>query len=134
MPTAVYRRRAPRRPRRRFVGGVASGSSATAYTLTGPSGGLVGSASSNFTVQATGTLGSSVIVTPSDGGKLGSFSPTTATLAAGTNTSATFTYTPLYYGSITVSTTNDGGLTDPSSKTYTTTLPAGSGLSRVIGG
>lgn len=107
---------------------------ATLYTLGGPSGGLVGSASTNFTVAAVGTLAAPVVVTPSDGGKLGSFSPTTVTLAAGTNTSATFTYTPLYYGAITISTTDDGGLADPSALTYTTTLPAaGGGGSPIFG-
>lgn len=105
----------------------AGGGAATAYTLTGPTTGLVGSATTNYTVQSNGTLAAPVTVTPSDNGKLGSFSPSSVTLAAGTNTSATFTYTPLYYGTISISTTNNGGLTDPAPISFTSTLPAGGG-------
>ena len=89
-------------------------SPATAYTLTGPSSGTSGSPSSAFTVQASGSLSAAVTVTPSDGGNGGTFSPTTVTLAAGNNSSATFTYTPASTGSKTISTTNSGSLTNRS--------------------
>ena len=88
----------------------------SSYSLTGPSYLIDGVASANFTVTSGGSLGSGVTVTPSDGGAGGTFTPTTVTLAAGTNTSATLTYTPLSSatGNITVSTTNNGSLLDPS--------------------
>ena len=108
---------------------------ATTYALTGPSTGLVGSATSNYTVAVTGYLGSSVVVTPVDGGKLGTFGPTTATLASGSNPSATFVYTPLYFGSISITSTNAGGLTPPAAIAFTSTLPSvGAAGARIIGG
>ena len=94
---------------------------ATAYTLTGPSSGSIGNASSAFTVTASGTLSASVTITPSDGGAGGTFSSSTVALASGTNTSATFTYTPASTGAKTISTTNSGSLTNPASLTYTAT-------------
>ena len=108
---------------------------ATTYALTGPSTGLVGSATSNYTVAVTGFLGSSVVVTPADGGKLGTFGPTTATLASGSNPSATFVYTPLYFGSISITSTNAGGLTPPAAVAFASTLPSvGAAGARIIGG
>jgi len=96
----------------------ATGGAATALTLTGPGSGTVGSASSAFTASANGTLSGSVTVTPSDGGAGGSFSPATVTLNSGT-LSANFTYTAASAGAKTISITNGGGLTNPSSLTYT---------------
>ena len=95
------------------------GPAATAYTLVGPRSGTVGASSSSFTVQSNGALASSVTVTPSDGGGGGSFTPSTATLASGANTSATFAYTPGSAGAKTISTTNSAGLINPSALTYT---------------
>ena len=92
---------------------------ATAYTLTGPSTGTPGTASSAFTVAANGSLAASVTVTPSDGAAGGTFTPASVTLAAGSSPSATFTYTAASAGSFTISTTNTGGLTNPGSVTYT---------------
>ena len=97
---------------------------ATAYTLTGPISGAVGAASLAFTVTASGTLGNPAIVTPSDAGGSGGFAPTTITLAAGNNSSATFTYTPGSAGAKTISTTNGGGLTNPSAIIYTASAAA----------
>lgn len=94
---------------------------ATTYTLAGPASGATGVASANFTVTASGTLASSVTVTPSDASNGGTFSPTSVTLASGSNTSATFVYTPASTGTKTISTTNSGTLTDPSAVTYTAT-------------
>jgi hypothetical protein len=94
---------------------------ATTYTFTGPSTASVGSASSNFTVTATGILSSGVVVTPSDGGAGGTFTPTTVTMIAGTNSAATFTYTPGSAGTDTISVTNGGSLTNPSSISVTAT-------------
>jgi hypothetical protein len=93
---------------------------ASAVTLTGPTSGLNGAASTNFTVGGNGTFSTSTIVTPSDGGQGGTFTPTTVTLSSGTPT-ATFTYTPASNGTKTISVTNDAGLTNPSSISYVVT-------------
>ena len=103
----------------------AAPSPATTYTLTGPSSGTVSTASGAFTVQASGSLSAAVTVTPSDGGNGGTFSPTTVTLAAGNNSSATFTYTPASTGSKTISTTNSGSLTNPAALAYTSNASSG---------
>jgi hypothetical protein len=98
------------------VRGVAA--SATATTLTGPTTGTVGVASSNFTAGADGAITGTVVVTPSDGGAGGTFTPTSVSISSGTPT-ATFTYTAASAGAKTISTTNNGGLANPASITYT---------------
>lgn len=99
---------------------------ATAITLSGPSSGQVAGASSNFTVGANGTITGSIVVTPSAGGGGGTFSPTSVTISAGSPT-ATFTYTPASSGAKTISVTNNGGLANPSSLTYTASATATAG-------
>lgn len=96
---------------------------ATSYTLTdaSPASGPNGVASNNFTVQAVGYLSGSVTVTPHIASITGTFSPSTATLGTGNNSSATFTLTPSSVGTGLVSTTNSGSLTDPGSVSYTST-------------
>ena len=69
---------------------------------------VVGTASHLFTVGYAGTLSSSTAVTLSDGGAGGTFAPTALTLAAGTNPSATFTYTAAQAGNITLTATPAG--------------------------
>lgn len=96
--------------------GLSSG--ATAITMTGPSSGTNGTASTNFTIGANGAITGTVVVTPSDGGGGGTFTPTTVSISAGAPT-ATFTYTPTSTGAKTVSVTNNGALSNPSSITYT---------------
>ena len=86
---------------------------ATAVQLTGPATSIVGAASSNFTASTNGVTTGATVVTPSDGGAGGTFTPTTVTLAAGTNTSATFTYTASATGTKSISVTNNGSLTNP---------------------
>lgn len=98
---------------------------ATATTLSGPSSGTVGVASTNFTAGADGAITGTVIVTPSDGGGGGTFTPTTVSISAGTPT-GTFTYTPASTGAKTISTTNNGGLSNPTSLTYTSNAAGGS--------
>lgn len=93
---------------------------ATSVTLSGPSSGSVGTASTNFTVGADGTITGTVTVTPSDSGGGGTFTPTTVNISSG-STTATFTYTPATSGAKTISVTNNGGLSNPSSITYTAT-------------
>ncbi len=97
---------------------------ATGYTLTAPSpaSGAPGVASANF-VLAPSPIGSAmtspVVITPSDGGFGGTFTPATVTLSSAIPGS--FTYTPPYPGVRTISTTNNGGLSNPLSVTYTAT-------------
>lgn len=100
----------------------AAGGGATAVTLTGPTSGTNGVASSNFTVGADGAITGDVVVTPSDGGDGGTFTPTTVTINSGSPT-GTFTYTPASTGAKTISVTNDGGLANPSSISYTSNAP-----------
>lgn len=90
---------------------------ATTITLSGPTLGRVGVASSNFTVGANGSIDTAVTVTPSDGGNGGTFTPASAQLG-GSSPVATFTYTPSQTGNIAISLTNSGSLTNPASLTY----------------
>lgn len=88
--------------------------SATSYTLTGPSTGLINTTSSNFTVQANGTT--TALVTPADASHGGVFSPATVNLS---NVSpVNFTYTPLQTGTFNISTTNGGALTNPAAISF----------------
>ncbi len=96
---------------------------ATSVTLSGPSSGAVGVASTPFTVGANGGITGTVTVTPSDGGAGGTFSPASVAISSGTPT-ATFTYTPSTTGARSISVTNDGGLSNPSPITYTATSGA----------
>lgn len=99
---------------------------ATGITLSGPTSGLSGSASTNFTVGVTpsgGTLTGTVTVTPSDSSGGGTFTPTTVSLTTSGPT-ATFTYTPASTGAKTISITNNGSLTNPSNITYTASASA----------
>jgi hypothetical protein len=91
---------------------------ATAVTLSGPSGGIVGAASTNFTAGANGAITGTVTVTPSDGGGGGTFSPTSVAISSGTPT-ATFVYTPGSAGAKSITVTNSGSLTNPGALTYT---------------
>lgn len=91
---------------------------ATATTLTGPTSGTIGVASSNFTVGANGPITGTVVITPSDSGAGGTFTPTTVSINTGSPT-GTFTYTPASGGNKTISTTNGGGLSNPASIAFT---------------
>lgn len=115
------------RPRRRLV---AAPVPATGVTMSGPSSGTTGVASSNFTIGVTpsgGPITGTVVVTPADGGAGGTFTPTTVSLTTGSPT-ATFTYTPASTGAKTISVTNDGGLTNPSNITYTSNAASVAGI------
>lgn len=90
---------------------------ATSVTMSGPSAGTVGVASTNFSIAANGLITGTVIVTPSDGGGGGTFTPTTVSISSGSPTS-TFTYTPASTGTKTISVTNNSGLTNPSNISY----------------
>lgn len=107
------------------VGAVVS-TAATGVTLSGPSSGVVGSASTAFAVGVTplgGTITGTLTVTPSDAGGGGTFTPTSVGLTTAAPT-ASFTYTPASSGAKTISVTNSGGLTNPGSITYTASASA----------
>ena len=87
---------------------------ATATTLSGPTVGMAGLDSSNFTVGANGAITGTVTVTPSDSSGGGTFTPSTVDISNGSPT-GTFTYKNNTPGSYTISTTNNGGLSNPSS-------------------
>lgn len=71
-------------------------------------------ASSPIKVYYRGYLAANDNVTPSDSGAGGTFTPSTVTLTAGYNPSATFTYTPpASAGYFQISMTNSGSLTNP---------------------
>ncbi len=90
----------------------------TSYTLTGPSAGRPGVASTNFTATLNSAATSTVTITPSDGGAGGTFTPSTVSITTG-NTVGTFVYTASSAGAKTISTSDDAGLTDPGSVTFT---------------
>lgn len=94
----------------------ATAAAATAYTLTGPSSGKVTVASTNFTVTPNGLFTGTV--TPASSGS-GTFSPASLTWSSET-VGKTFTYTPSSTAGSphTISTTNSGSLTNPSSLSY----------------
>jgi hypothetical protein len=89
---------------------------ATTYTLTGPSGGAVGSQSSNFTVTPNGTYTGHITITPSGGG----LSVANAITLTFSNSYApqNFTITPPVVGTVILTPTNDGGLSNPAALSY----------------
>ena len=98
---------------------------ATGTTLTGPSSGVVGVPSSNFTVGVTptgGTISGTLTVTPGDASDGGTFTPTSVELTTASPT-GTFSYTPDDAGTKTISITDDGGLADASSVSYVSLPP-----------
>jgi hypothetical protein len=109
-----------------FVNGVITlnPGAASNYTLTAPSpaSGTVGVASGNFTVTPNGLYTGTITITPSGAG-VGSLTPTVLTFS-NSATAQTFTITPNATGSITMTGTNNGGLTNPSTVTYTSNAAA----------
>lgn len=89
---------------------------ATAYTLSGPSSGTVGVASGQFTVAVNGMLTGSVTITPA--APNGTFTPASVTLTNDVR-DATFTHTAAAAGIRTITTTNNGGLSNPAGVAYT---------------
>ena len=88
-------------------------------TVTGPSSGINGTASTNFTVTPAGI--DTDTVTFSDGGHGGTFTPSSLTFSA-SSAAQTFTYTPTIAGSITLTLTSGNGATVTGSPlTYTVT-------------
>jgi hypothetical protein len=93
---------------------------AIAYSLVGPTAGIIGTASSPFTVALPtgGVVNGTVIVTPHDGGAGGVFTPSSVALTTA-SPSAQFTYNAAVSTPVTISTTNSASMTDPPSLIYT---------------
>lgn len=111
------------------VGAVAVAPAAAGVTMTGPTGGVNGVASSNFTLGVTpvgGTISGTVRITPASTVPGDTFTPSfrDVTTAAPTGT---FTLTPSSTGARTISATNNGGLANPAGITYTATATAPAG-------
>ncbi len=87
---------------------------ASAYTLTGPAGGTLGTPAT-FTVTPNGPFTGTISVAVSGAG----LASTSALTFTGTSTGQTFTITPTAGGRVTLTPTNGGGLTDPAGITYT---------------
>lgn len=96
---------------------------ATTVTFAGPTTGVSGIASTNFTVGANGAITGTVVVTPSDASNGGTFTPTTVSISSGSPT-GTFTYTPASTGTKTISVTNNGSLSNPSNISYVSSAAA----------
>lgn len=75
-------------------------SAATTATLSGPTSGIVGVTSTNFTVSLNGIYTGTI--TPSDSGAGGTFSPTVLTWTSSAASQA-FTYTPVEVATIPIS-------------------------------
>ena len=108
---------------------VSASGSATSVVISNasPATGQVGQLSNNFTVGANGTITGTVAVTPSDNGGGGSFVPTVVNISSGSPT-ATFKYLPGATGAKSITTSNNGALSDPAAVTYTVTAAAATTL------
>ena len=99
----------------------------TAYTFSGPTGGVVNTASTAFTISLTpaGSIPPTDLTTftPSDNGGGGAFSPSSVQLGS-TLQQTTVLYTPSTSGVKTLSVSNNGGLPDPASLSYTASAAA----------
>jgi hypothetical protein len=91
-------------------------SAAAGYTLTGPTGGALNTASSNFTVTPNSTYNGTITITPSGGGL------STPIVLTYSNSAApqTFTITPTAVGPVTLTPSNSGSLANPSALSYAT--------------
>jgi lysophospholipase L1-like esterase len=90
---------------------------ATAVTMTGPTSGTAGSASSVYTIGANGAITGTVTITPTPVTGI-TFTPTSVQISSASPT-ATFTATAASAGTYTIAVTNNGSLTNPASITYT---------------
>ncbi|KAB8122526.1 hypothetical protein D3W54_15220 [Komagataeibacter medellinensis] len=91
----------------------------TAYALSGAATATAGTALTlDLTPDNYGPK-TETLVTLSDGGAGGTFSSGTVTFGAGIKTPQAVTYTPKAAGTVIISATNNGGLTDPASLSVT---------------
>lgn len=88
-----------------------SSSPATALLASGPSAGQVDVASAPFLVGVNGSLSGTVTITPAVSGGTGTFAPTSQAITNGQQ--ASFTFTPSSTGTLSVSFSNNGDLTNP---------------------
>jgi PKD repeat protein len=109
-----------------FRAGHPGDTTATYFTLTPPSSssGVVGIPSGMFTVGLPNgrVVSAPVTVTPSDGGAGGVFTPAQIVLS-NSNPTATFTYTAMSAGTISISAADSGGLNVPSPVNYAANNP-----------
>ncbi len=101
--------------------GVAFNEPTVTYALTGPSTGVAGVASTNFTLTPGGVIGGDTVTIGLSGTPNGTTTPTSLTFT-GVSTPLTFTYTPTSSGVETIALTSSGGYTITGSPfTYTVT-------------
>lgn len=91
----------------------------TAYTLTGAATGTAGTAMTLSLAANNSGPATAAEVTLSDGSAGGKFSSPTVTLPAGSTAVQTVAYTPAAAGTVTISGTNTGGLTNPADLSVT---------------
>lgn len=101
------------------IGSVYSSGASTYYSLKGYIQATAGTAITLTLVPNGAGPASAVTVTLSDGGAGGTFSATAVDFAVDSTTAQTVTYTPKAAGSVTISATNDGGLTNPTALALT---------------
>jgi hypothetical protein len=86
----------------------------TAFSVTGPAWGMVNTTSSQFTVAPNGKFTGQITINPSGGGLS---TPIVLTFANSSNPQ-TFTIDPSSVGTVTLASTNNGSLTNPSPLTF----------------
>jgi hypothetical protein len=94
---------------------------ATAVVVSQPAGTIVNIASGDFAVGLNGTSSATVRVTPSDNGGGGTFTPTFVDIVNGAP--AKFTYKRGIAGTVSITLTNNGSLTNPSAVSYVVANP-----------
>jgi hypothetical protein len=90
---------------------------ATTFTFTGPTTGSINAASTNFTVTPNNPYSGTITLTPSGGG----LSTPIALVFSNSAVPQTFTITPTAVGTVTLTPSNTGPLTNPSNLSYTVT-------------
>ena len=100
-----------------FIG--ALNDTATSYTIDGPSSGLVNQTSSDFTITPNGVFSGTITVTFSGGG----ITDPLSFYFASSSTPQTFSITPSAIGTVSIDSTNDGIMSDPTTIEYTVSNP-----------
>ena len=90
---------------------------ATGFLFNGPSSGSVNSASENFIITPNNSYTGTITITPTGTGSAGLAAKVLT--FSNSSTAQTFTITPTVSGSITLTPTNNGALTNPAILTYT---------------
>jgi hypothetical protein len=92
----------------------------SAYYFSGPSRGVPGVASTDFSVVYRGIATGTVQIVPNDAGAGGTFVPASLTVSSGFNGSAAFTYTQPAAVTAAISVVNNTGWVDPAAIGYST--------------